>query len=84
MRFVVVAISDRAVGAYMRPFVAPSKGAAVRAFSDGVRGSESEMGKHPEDYELHFLGWFDDQSGVFDVAEGQVGEVLARAINFKE
>jgi len=64
MKFIFVAIYDRAVGGYQRPFVAPSKGAAIRAFGDEATRDGSEIKKHPGDYELHELGLFDDSNGL--------------------
>lgn len=69
MKLQIVAVSDRAVGAFMRPFFAPSTGAAVRSFSDEVNRAESEMAKHPTDYELHHFGSFDEEIGRFELLE---------------
>lgn len=59
----IVAVRDRAVDAFSRPFFVPSVGAAVRSFRDEVNNPESPMNKHPEDYDLYELGAFDDESG---------------------
>lgn len=78
MKQVMMAVSDRAVGAFMRPFFAPSVGVAVRSFTDEVNRPEGEMHKHPEDYELHHLGEFDEESGqVYMKKEGP--ELVVRA-----
>lgn len=63
---VFFSVRDLAVGAFMNPFLAPSKGAAVRSFMDEVNREGSEMYKHPEDYELYSVGKFDDESGVVE------------------
>ena len=55
-------VFDKAVGAYMRPFVMQSDGQAVRHFEDEVNG-DNPIAKHPEDYALFRIGMFDDQSG---------------------
>lgn len=65
MRLFVVAVYDRALGAFARPAFVPSIGVAKRSFGDEVNNPESEMFKHPEHYELHHLGIFDDEAGVF-------------------
>lgn len=73
MRFVIVAIYDRAVGAYSRPAFLRSEGEAIRVFSDEVNKPPSDvspMGSHPEHFSLWFMGhWFDD-SGLFHAPEG--------------
>lgn len=63
----MVAVSDRAVGAFMNPFVAPSIGWAVRSFSDEVnrKGADNQLAAHPEDYELWVLAVYDDETGAF-------------------
>lgn len=73
---VVVAVSDRALGEYMNPFLVPSIGVAMRAFQDEVNKQDSVIGAHPEDYELHRLCDFDTESGEMVGAERKV---LARA-----
>lgn len=72
MEKVVCAVRDSALAAFMNPFCSPSTGGAVRAFSDEVNRPESEMGKHPEDYELWNLGFFDESTGKFDCPGGPV------------
>lgn len=66
MRLVVVAVRDSAVDAFMRPFFVPSTGMAVRSFRDEVARSESEMFRHPADYELFQLAEFDEETGKFE------------------
>lgn len=62
----VVAVWDRALGAYLRPFTAPSIGIAARSFIDALSDPQVEMSKHPGDYELHHLANFEDTTGRFD------------------
>lgn len=63
MILIVCAIRDSAINAYTRPFYVPAIGAAVRAFTDEVNRVDSDMHKHPEDYELFELGEFDEETG---------------------
>lgn len=90
MKYVIVSIKDLAVGAFMRPFFAPSTGAAVRSFGDEVKRADSEMAKHPEDYELYKLGEWDDSDGAFvecrvresgGVTSGEL-ERIARGVDY--
>lgn len=60
----IFSIRDSAVGAYLRPFYVPSKGAAIRGFTDEVNRKDSEMGAHPSDYELYEIGEFDEVGGA--------------------
>lgn len=61
----VVCVYDRALGAYLRPFTAPSQAVALRSYLDAAADPNSEISKHPADYELHQLAWFDDIAGIF-------------------
>lgn len=65
MKLEVFAIKDRALNAYMQPFFAPTIGAAIRAFSDGMNDNTTPMAKHPDDYDLWHLSSWDDASGKF-------------------
>ena len=75
----IVAVKDRAVDAYNRPFYVPTIGAAIRSFTDEVNRNESEMQAHPEDYDLYDMGTFCDQTGTFLPAEGGIPRVISRA-----
>lgn len=63
MIHIVVAVRDRMLDAFDRPWVVPAVGAGVRAFQDELARPESPMNRHPEDYELFQLGTFDDATG---------------------
>lgn len=65
-RLIVLAVFDRALGAYGRPFSVPARGIGVRAFGDEVNNPNSEYGKHPADYELWTVGCFNDELGEFE------------------
>lgn len=69
MKLNFYAVYDKAVGAYMRPFVMQSDGQAVRSFSDEVTNTETPLNKHPEDYALFRCGMFDDATGVITSEE---------------
>lgn len=60
---VIVAVRDRAVDAFSRPFFVPTVGAAVRSFRDEVNKPDSPMYAHPEDYDLYEIGRFEDNTG---------------------
>lgn len=68
-KLAVVAVRDSALDAFLRPFFVPALGMATRSFADEVNRREGDMAKHPDDYELYQLGWFDESSGVFQSLE---------------
>lgn len=61
------AIRDVQVGLYNRPYFMISKGQAIRSFTDEINrpSDENPMYKHPSDYELFYLGEYDEASGTF-------------------
>lgn len=65
----IFSVYDKAAQAYLPPFFMPARGQAIRAFSDMVNSSDNQFGKHPEDYQLHELGEFNDDSGLITQKE---------------
>ena len=70
------AVKDRAMDAFMQPFAVPHNNMAIRGFQDEIRKSGSQMNAHPDDYDLYFVGDFDDSRGVFAAVE--IPELLIR------
>lgn len=70
MKHQIFAVFDSAADAYMNPFFLPSKGMAIRSFSDSVNTPDSTLSKHPADYTLFHLGEWTDESAGFDLFPG--------------
>lgn len=68
MRYKILAVRDRALDAYGQPFFASSTGGAIRSFADEInrKAEGNQLNKHPEDFDLYYLGEFDDNTGEFD------------------
>lgn len=64
----VVAVIDRAIMTFAQPVTVPSTAAAVRSFIDEANNPAegNQLNKHPEDFELHQLAIFDDETGKFE------------------
>jgi len=81
MKVKVFAIWDDAAKAYMVPFFMQNDAVAVRSFGNAVNKAESQLYQNPESYSLFTFGDFDDNSGVFRVAEATLlvtGKELSR------
>lgn len=65
MLYVMFSVYDKAVGVYGRPMFLRSEGEAVRVFQDEVnrRADDNMLSKHPQDYSLHRVGTWDDDTG---------------------
>lgn len=75
----IYSIKDQAVEAFAQPFFVKAQGVAVRMFMDETNNEQSQINKHPEDFELWYLGEFDDETG--QITQPQI-ERIARATDF--
>jgi len=83
MRYNIYSIRDRAADVFAQPFFLPSHGVANRVFADEINrvDANNNLNKHPEDFDLYFLGTFDDNEGSFEAQRPQqmaVGKDVVR------
>lgn len=62
MKFKIFSVYDIAAENFNTPMFMAAKGQAIRAFDDEVNREGSQIGKHPVDYELFYIGEYDDES----------------------
>lgn len=67
---------------YGSPMFVPSKGEAIRGFSDVANDGKSVISNHPSDFVLYLVGEFDDQTGVVSAYSPLVN--LGNASEFKK
>lgn len=60
----IFTVLDKAVGAYLQPFFAQSKGEAIRSFSDAVNTPDHNFHKHASDFALYDIGEYDNKAGI--------------------
>lgn len=65
MRYKVFSIRDRAADVFGQPFFCANGAVAIRMFTDEVNRPDqnSNLYRHPEDFDLYYLGDFDDAAG---------------------
>lgn len=56
-------IYDKAAGAFCAPFQMLTDAQALRAFESNLANPQTNIHQFPEDYDLYFVGQFDDNSG---------------------
>lgn len=83
MELYVVSVYDLALGAFGRPVFVRSKGEALRSFQYEVNKAQSTEGAsavadHPQDFQLFYLGMFNDDDGRFTMPK--VPEKLVDAV----
>lgn len=76
----ILAVKDRAADAFMQPFFAPTEAMAVRSFEEECGKADSVFSKHPTDFDLYWLGSFDDNKGA--VTPGEI-RMVRRAQDVK-
>lgn len=71
MKYVITVVRDAAANVYGQPMFLGSKGQAIRAFSDEVQrdAADNMLFKHPNDFELFYVGEYDDATASFDCPE---------------
>lgn len=57
-------IYDRKALIYNNPFYSVADGAAVRIVQDMANSSDNFIGRHPGDYVLYRVGFWDDEKGL--------------------
>lgn len=81
-KHIAIAVFDLATETFARPFFVSHPGQAMRSFMDELKNKDSELGKHPGDYELFEVGSYDDANGQFTTPPAPVR--LLRGSDFKE
>lgn len=70
MNLVLLAVFDVVAGAYVgQPVGAPTRGVGERNFVDAVNDPKAPFMAHPDDYELHEVGSFDQVTGRIEAVE---------------
>jgi hypothetical protein len=84
---VIVAIKDTAARVFGTPFVVQASAQAVRSLRDEVNSKEStsDVARHPDDFELYEIAYFNDLSGDINYpSDDAYPRLLCRAKDLKE
>lgn len=63
MELKAFSIRDAKAEIFNPPFFTKTHGEAERTFTELVRDEKTMVGKYPDDYDLYFIGSYDDQTG---------------------
>lgn len=80
----IFSVYDVKAEAFLQPFFVPSKGLAVRAFTDAANDDKHQFSQHREDFTLHHLGEFDDVKCSFSMLKVPVPIISAREASLKD
>lgn len=65
MELKAYSIRDSKASIFNPPFYKKTHGEAERDFTTLCKDEKSTCAQYPEDFDLYFLGTYDDQTGVF-------------------
>ena len=77
----IFSIYDSKAEAYNSPFYMQTQSLAIRAFTDEANNESSQIGKHPADFTLFYIGEYDDHTASFDLEKTKIA--LGTALEFK-
>jgi len=63
MQLQVFTIRDSKSESFGTPFFQKSKGEAIRTLQELTKEQKSLISKYPEDFDLYYVGQYDDQTG---------------------
>lgn len=73
----VYTIRDSKSEMFHPPFLQKAKGEAERTFTQLANDPETSIGRFPEDYDLYYLGQFDDNSGRYTTLDTPKHQIKA-------
>lgn len=77
----IYAIYDEKAKYYQAPFVVGNDEVAIRLLDTEMQNKNSMLAKHPNDFTLYRIGWFDDQAGSVTPCEPK--DNLGKASNVR-
>lgn len=69
MKHHAYSIKDAAINVFTVPIFVQYEAIAVRYFNTLANDTTSDVGKYPNQFDLFFVGEFDDDTGVFEQVE---------------
>lgn len=75
-------VYDRAAESFAPPFLCPHNGIAIRGFQDAINDNrrESDISKHPDDFDLYVVGQFDSSTGRIEPIKPEKPIVLGKQL----
>jgi len=63
----IYSIRDTKIGTYMTPMFVPHLTTILRDLEEVIKDEKSMLNKHPEDFELRYIGEFDEETGEIEL-----------------
>jgi hypothetical protein len=84
MLYVICSVKDRAIEAFQPTFCVRAEGQAIRGFQDALNNPEAAESKHPDDYDLYVVGYFEDQTGTINYGPDRQGDLPRKIADGKQ
>lgn len=81
MQLKIYSIRDSKADLYNPPFYQKTHGEAERSFAQLTKDSKSTISQFPEDYDLYYLGTYDDLTGKIEVLDSP--QHIIKAVNIQ-
>nr|AVQ10164.1 nonstructural protein [Gokushovirinae environmental samples] len=81
MRLKIFTIRDSKGETYNTPFFQKTHGEAERNFRELVKDEKSMVAKYPDDFDLYYLGEYDDTNG--NIISLETPQHMVKAVNCK-
>lgn len=65
----VYSIRDSKTEVFSPPFLQKARGEAERSFNQLANDPQTFVGRYPEDYDLYYMGQFNDNSGAYTLLD---------------
>lgn len=78
----IFTIYDSKANSFLQPFYCPNQSVAIRHFAHAANDPSTDIGRYPEDFNLHEIGTFDTDSGDLAITTPAISHGMA--IQFKE
>jgi hypothetical protein len=62
MKYLIYSVYDVATETFMMPVYAKTEAEALRGFKEASQAPDNQIGKHPADYSLFYIGEFTDHN----------------------
>lgn len=75
------ALRDQKAECFHTPFFQKTHGEAERSFRELCKDQKSMVNKYPDDYDLYYLGQYNDQTGIIEALDTPQHVLKAAMVN---
>lgn len=80
----IYSVYDKKLGCYMNPFVVQHEQQALRSLQTTVNSGDNQLSEYSEDFDLYYLGSFNESQGIFDKPDSGNPEFILNALSLRK